>query len=220
MRHIKIFEDFNSKLNEAKETPLPGGFINANFVDDDSSLAPKNGVIYFQTTTTTPSKNLGSPGNLEITVTDGKTSKGLEFSNNNFVDTDRVISWKFRDFAKMRGGQENGKDSVLAKNPAEASSKAYEILLNSTYLTPTPGDPKVLGNILRAFFEIRKMYPDYMTKNDLFKGFLNGIINQYPKPNFGMFTSVDEFSDKIKGGKYLGEISAVLREVGVIKDAK
>ena len=59
-----------------------------------------------------------------------------------------------------------------------------------------------------------------MTKNDLFKGFLNGIIDQYPKPNFGMFTSVDEFSDKIKGGKYLGEISAVLREVGVIKDAK
>ena len=226
MKYIKIFEDFSSagQINEAvKETPLPGGFIQRNLDDTNAGegLGYKNGVIYFDTNTTTPSKNMGTPGTLTVSTTDGKSMKQLEFADNNFRDQDRIISWQYTDHAKLSAsrGSDGNKQSILAKNSGEASNKAYEILLNSTYMTATPGDPKVLGNMLRSFFEIRKMYPEYMTKNDLFKGFLNGIINQYPNPNFGMFTNMDDFSDNIKSKKYLGEIGTVLREVGVIKDA-
>lgn len=222
MKHLKVFENFSaeSQINEAKETPLAGGFINANIDDSnsDQGFTPKNGVIYFQTNTTTPDKNMGSPGNLDISVTNGKTSTSLEFSNNNFIDEDRVISWKFRDFAAMKGGTQAGmKDSVLAKNPAEAKAKAYEILLHATYLTPTPGEPKVVGDFLRSFFEIRKMYPEYLTKNDLLKGFMQGILDQYYKPNFGRWANYDDFQGKEKA--YTEEIGKVLREVGAIKSA-
>jgi hypothetical protein len=85
-------------------------------------------------------------------------------------------------------------------------------------MTPTAGDPKAVGNMLRSFFEIRKMYPEYLTKNDLLKGFMQGIIDQYPKPNWGRWANYDEFSDKI--GDWNKEVSKVLQEVGVIKPAK
>lgn len=225
MKHIKIFEDFNSELNEAvKETTLPGGFIQRNLDDSNAEegLSYKNGVIYFDTNTTTPSKNTGTPGTLTVTTTDGKAMKKLEFADNNFRNEDKVINWQYTDHAKLSASQgaDGIKNSILAKNAGEAALKAYEILLNATYMTTTPGDPKVLGNMLRSFFEIRKMYPEYMTKNDLFKGFLTGIIDQYPNPKFGMFTNMDQFSEDIKSRKYLGEIGTVLREVGVIKDTK
>ena len=226
MKHIRIFEDFsaNTQLNEANETTLPGGFINVNTDDSNSEegFSPKPDIVYFQTNTTTPSNNLGTPGTLTSSNQNGnKYSNELAFFDNNFRDTDRTIRWNHSDFSKLQAGQAQSADSktILAKNPQEAKSKAYEILLHATFLTPVSGDPKAVGNLLRGFFEIRKMYPEYMTKNDLLKGFLSGIIEQFPKPNFGEFTGYDQFSKNIKDDVYVREVSAVLKEYGVIKPA-
>jgi hypothetical protein len=226
MKHIKIFEDFSgATLNEeeVKEVTLPGGFINRNTTDTNANQgsADKPNVIYFDTNTSTPSKGFGEPGTLTVHTNDGtKGSKQLEFADNNFVDKDRTINYRYTDFAKMRSSSTMPEADVLAKNPADAKAKAYEILAHSTYVSPTPGDPKVLGNMLRSFFEIRKMYPEYVTKNDLFKGFLSGIIEGYPNGNFGKFAEIDDWQVNIKNRKFMTEVGAVLREVGVIKDAK
>ena len=222
MKHIKIFEDFsaNTQLNEAKETTLPGGFINANTDDSNAEgegFSPKPGIVYFQTNTTTPSKGLGSPGTLTISNQNGnKYENQLSFFGNDFRDEDRIIEWETTDFNKL---QEGPRRTILAKNPQEAKAKAYEILLHATFLTPASGDPKAVGNLLRGFFEIRKMYPEYMTKNDLLKGFLSGIIEQFPKPNFEKWKNYDQFSRNINDGTYVREVSAVLKEYSVIKPA-
>lgn len=225
MKHIKIFEDFNSTLNEeeVKEITLPGGFINRNTTDANvnQGSVDKPNVIYFDTNTTTPSKGTGMPGTLTVHSSDGtKGAKQLEFADNNFVDEDRTISYRYTDYAKMRSSNTMPEPNILAKNPAEAKAKAYEILAHSTYVTPTPGDPKALGNMLRSFFEIRKMYPEYMTKNALLKGFLEGIIDQYPNGNFGQFATLDNWSENVKNKKFMTEVGNVLREIGVIKPAK
>jgi hypothetical protein len=227
MKYIKIFEDFSTgtSLNEEamKEVTLPGGFINRNTTDTNANEGSpdKPGVIYFDTNTTTPSKATGSPGTLTVHSDDGtKGRKQLEFADNNFVDSDRIISYHYKDYAKMQSGGNEPDPTILAKNPGEAKAKAYEILGWGTFVTPTSGDPKVLGNMLRSYFEIRKMYPEYVTKNSLFKGFLDGIIEGYPNGDFGRLNQVESFSVNVKNKKFMTEVGAVLREVGVIKDAK
>jgi hypothetical protein len=227
MKHIKIFEDFSTgaALNEeaVKEVTLPGGFINRNITDTNGNegLDLKKDIIYWDTNTSTPSKGFGTPGTLTISTNDGvKGSKTLEFADNNYVDKDRIISYRYVDYAKMQSSSTMPEPTILAKNPAEAKAKAYEILGWGTFMTPTPGDPKVLGNVLRSYFEIRKMYPEYMTKNSLLKEFLAGIIAGYPNGDFGKLAEVENFSVNIKNKKYMQEVGTVLREVGVITDAK
>jgi hypothetical protein len=227
MKYIKIFEDFSTgtSLNEEamKEVTLPGGFINRNTTDTNANQGSpdKPGVIYFDTNTTTPSKDTGSPGTLTVHSSDGsKGRKQLEFADNNFVDKDRIISYRYTDYAKIQSGGDMAEPTILAKNPAEAKAKAYEILGWGTFATPTPGDPKVLGNLLRSYFEIRKMYPEYMTKNSLLKEFLAGIIDGYPKGDFGKLAEIENFSVNIKNRKFMTEVGTVLREIGVITDPK
>lgn len=223
MKHLKIFEDFsNHEINEGKETPLPGGFVNLNTDDTNAEegTTHKKGVIYFSTNTTTPDKNLGTPNTLDVSVQEGDRSTTLTFASDSFRDEDRTINMTSRDYKKLAaspGSSTLDKPSVLAKNPAEATAKAYEILANATYLTKSPADPKVVGDMIRAFFEIRKLYPAYMSKNALFKGFLQGIINGFSNPNFGEFARSEDWSYNIKDGKYKEEIRKALTDAGVIK---
>lgn len=223
MKYIKIFEDFTAEpqINEAKETPLPGGFININFdgSSEDENAPTKDKVVYFKTNTSAPEKNLGSPNTLDVTSKIGQTSTSLSFASDNFVDEDRHISMKISDYKKIAAGNPSSQPQIFAKNPAEATAKAYEILAAATYLTETPGEPKVLGDMIRAFFEIRKLYPAYISKNALFKGFLQGIINGFSNPNFGEYSKYDNWVEKIRDKKYNEEIRKALTDAGVLKPA-
>ena len=220
MKYIKIFEDFGKNLNEAlKETTLPGGFIHRNvgvFPDDIEQLENKKNNIYWDTDTSSD----GSPGALTIVSSDGKVEKKLSFAHNGMGTEDRTIGFLENDFDNIRSTGKVSKPTVLAKTPEEAYVNAFTILGYGTRVTPTPGDPKVLGDMLRSFFEIRKMYPDYLNKNPLLKQFMQGIISQYNKPNWGFLTGMSEFKQNIDSDNYKDEIVKVLSEYGVIKPTK
>jgi len=221
MKYIKIFEDFSSagQINEAvKETQLPGGFVNINFTEENDAFSYKQNVLYFQTNTTDPSK--GTPNSLELTVTKPGMGQRLNFPSDLFVEEDRNINMTVTDYKKLsQPGSNTIKPSVIAKNPAEATAKAYEILAAATYLTSTPSDPKVVGNMIRSFFEIKKMYPEYLTKNALFKGFIQGLTDGFTEPNFGVYGGYDEWSKNIKSGAYKTEILKALKDVGVLRSS-
>jgi hypothetical protein len=59
-----------------------------------------------------------------------------------------------------------------------------------------------------------------MTKNSLLKEFLAGIIDGYPKGDFGKLAEIENFSVNIKNRKFMTEVGTVLREIGVITDPK
>jgi hypothetical protein len=223
MKHIKIYENFSaeSELNETKETALPGGFVNVNFAGDgEDNFSYKQNVLYFETNTSDPSKNIGSPNTLDVKINKPAMSQTLSFPSDLFVDEDRNINWTTREWKKLsQPGNNRTEPSVMAKNPTEATAKAYEILAAATYLTPTPADPKAVGNLIRAFFEIRKLYPAYMTKNALFKGFLQGLIDGFSTPNFGRYAEYDDWSRNVKDEKYNDEIRKALTDAGVLRSS-
>jgi len=224
MKYIKIFEDFSSagQINEAvKETQLPGGFVNINFAGEEGDgFTYKQNVLYFETNTSDPSKGTGTPNSLDLTVTKPGMRQTLSFPSDLFVDDDRNINMTATDYKKLsQPGNNTIEPSVIAKNPAEATSKAYEILAAATYLTSTPSDPKVVGNMIRSFFEIRKLYPEYLTKNALFKGFIQGLTDGFNKPNFGVYGRSDEWSRNIENGAYKTEILKALKDVGVLRSS-
>lgn len=223
MKHIKIYENFSSgdEINEAKETTLPGGFVNVNFAgEEDDGFTYKQNVLYFQTNTSDPSKNLGTPNTLDLSVKKTSMSQTLSFPSDLFVEEDKNINMTTTDYKKLSNpGYNEVKPEVMAKNPAEATAKAYEILAAATYLTPTPADPKAVGNLVRSFFEIRKLYPAYMSKNSLFKGFLQGLMDGFTNPNFGIYARFDDWSGNIKDKKYNEEIRKALTDAGVLKSS-
>lgn len=219
MKHIKIYEDFsfNSKINEAKEITLPGGFINSNTDDNNSEgVSLKKGVTFFLTNTSTPNKNLGVPHLLEITTSNDSNRVTLSFNSDTFQEGEKTINLRNFSFKDLQPGiSSSERPDVLAKNPSEASSKAFEILAYiSTTLTKNPGDPKTMGDLVRSFFEIKKLYPEYMTKNSLFRGFIEGITKGFTKPNFGRFNGSDNFRQKEQNTST--EVRSALRDVGVL----
>lgn len=222
MRHIKIYEDFlfNSKINEAKEIPFPGGFVNSHTDDNNSDgTSFKSEVTYFVTNTTTPDKGLGVAHLLEIRTTTGSNNITLSFNSDTFREEEKTINLRNFSFKDLQPGVSSSeKPNVLAKNPSEASSKAFEILAYiSQTLTKKPGDPKTMGDIVRCFFEIKKLYPEYMTKNSLFKGFLGGITTGWNKPNFGRLTGSDSFKQKEQNT--ITEVRKALQDAGVISSS-
>lgn len=224
MRHIKIFEQFfsSNKLNEAKEIPLPGGFINVhtdNSNENDGWVVKKD-IVYFETNTTKrldqSGRDMGTPNNLDIRSRSGETTTVLAFPSDAFVEQDKNINMLVTNYKDLKAGKQPIKN-VLAKNPSEATTKAYEILAAATYLTKSPADPKVVGDMIRSFFEIRKLYPSYMTGNALLKGFMQGLLNGYNNPNFGEYGKSEDWTYNIKEGKYKEEIRKALIDQGVIK---
>jgi hypothetical protein len=230
MRYIKIFEEFFSgnKLNESKEVPLPGGFINLHTDDSNSSESSSSslepGVLYFITNLTDPSKHMGTPLTLDITRHENKGSVTLTFPSENWAEDQKNINLSGSNYDKLIKSGKNDEPAILAKTPEEATSKAYEILGYLSNVAGSFGDPKTIGNLIRAFFEIRKLYPAYATKNLFLKGFLQGIINGKDKPDWGIYKEVPGYGVTTgdwtysHGQKLYGpEIKKALEDAGVAK---
>lgn len=218
MKHIKIFEDFRAQLNEAKETPLADGFINfhrENSEDPAAGPDPKERTAYFKTN--------GEDPDISVEYSISGESRELDFRGvKNWSDpNDMSIAYRKLSFKDIEPGKNDLPTTVWAKNPAEATAKAYEILAKmSHYLTPAPGDAKVMGNLIRSLFEIRKMYPEYSSKNTLFTAFLKGLESSYAKPDFGIYKNVKgnyawrTTEDGMPA--YKKEIALALKDAGVL----
>jgi hypothetical protein len=122
----------------------------------------------------------------------------------------------------ITSGDYQPKPQVWAKDPAEATAKAYEILARMSHqLTPMPGDPQTMGNLIRSLFQIRKMYPAYSSKNTLFTAFLKGLESSYQKPDFGVYKGNQEWlgmkDDYSVNATYVPVLRKALMDAGVIK---
>lgn len=220
MKYIKIYEDFsaNSEINEnAKEIPLADGIINLH-VDDANPLGVSStelGVTYFRTNTAAESDE-NFPYNLEIYYTKGSIASTISFdSNNRFSTQDSSINLVSINYKDIQPGFNNIDPFVLAKSPEEAGAKAFEILAEiSRRCTKTPGDPKFMGNIVRSFLQVRKLYPDYAQRNSLFNGFIQGIAKIGNKSTFGRLSGADGFRQK--ESETVVEVKRALKEFGAI----
>jgi hypothetical protein len=208
MKHIKIFEQFIS-INEAEKV-LPGGYINFHTASksDPGSLEFLKGKTYFQTNSTNPSDNYGSPGVLDVTRNDGRKVFKLSFPSSNY-DLQEVTT------SSTEMGDTNNTKQVLAKNAAEAKANAFNILVAANQIANGDFEAPV-GNLVKAFFEIRKMYPEYMRMNPLFSSFLQGLSTGWINPQLTGDIARIQGAPELK--KRLGdETKKALQEIGVIK---
>ena len=220
MKHIKLYEHFN-EINEA-EKQLPGGYVNQHIATTkDESKPQEKGKTYFLTNLTNPSDAYGSPGTLEVDKHDGRVYQTLFFPSSDFEPQQIEIGTS--DFTDMPKDFEQAAlqgpkkvKSVLAKTPAEAKAKALDILLAANLLANGSYESKEIGNLIKAFFEIQKMYPEYMTKNPLFGGFIQGLSTAWMNPKFSADLGINDYNGDFKS--ILGqEIKKALTEIGVIK---
>jgi len=216
MKHIKIFEDFRAQVNEGKETALAPGFVNDHMnAGAETYLETKEKTTYFVT--------YDERGDIEIKYNPPGWRRDLTFRGVANYSEPSMMNIHFykalmKDIISNNGQRE---PQVWAKDPAEATSKAYEILARmSHWLTPMPGDPQTMGNLIRSLFQIRKMYPEYSSKNTLFTAFLKGLESSYKKPDFGMYKGSTEWrgmrDDSSIYATYVPELRKALMDAGVI----
>ena len=216
MKHIKIFEDFRAQVNEGKETALAPGFVNDHMnAGAETYLETKEKTTYFVT--------YDERGDIEIKYNPPGWRRDLTFRGVANYSEPSMMNIHFykalmKDIISNNGQRE---PQVWAKDPAEATSKAYEILARmSHWLTPMPGDPQTMGNLIRSLFQIRKMYPEYSSKNTLFTAFLKGLESSYKKPDFGMYKGSTEWrgmrDDSSIYSTYVPELRKALMDAGVI----
>ena len=216
MKHIKIFEDFRAQVNEGKETALAPGFVNDHMnAGAETYLETKEKTTYFVT--------YDERGDIEIKYNPPGWRRDLTFQGVANYSEPSMMNIHFEK-ALMNDIVSNNNQrepQVWAKDPAEATSKAYEILARmSHWLTPMPGDPQTMGNLIRSLFQIRKMYPEYSSKNTLFTAFLKGLESSYKKPDFGMYKGSTEWrgmrDDSSIYSTYVPELRKALMDAGVI----
>ncbi len=216
MKHIKIFEDFRAQVNEGKETALAPGFVNDHMnAGAETYLETKEKTTYFVT--------YDERGDIEIKYNPPGWRRDLTFQGVANYSEPSMMNIHFEK-ALMKDIVSNNNQrepQVWAKDPAEATSKAYEILARmSHWLTPMPGDPQTMGNLIRSLFQIRKMYPEYSSKNTLFTAFLKGLESSYKKPDFGMYKGSTEWrgmrDDSSIYSTYVPELRKALMDAGVI----
>jgi hypothetical protein len=171
-------------------------------------LRSVNGKTYFQTNSTNPSDNYGSPGVLDVTRNDGRKVFKLSFPSSNY-DLQEVTT------SSTEMGDTNNTKQVLAKNAAEAKANAFNILVAANQIANGDFEAPV-GNLVKAFFEIRKMYPEYMRMNPLFSSFLQGLSTGWINPQLTGDIARIQGAPELK--KRLGdETKKALQEIGVIK---
>jgi len=216
MKHIKIFEDFRAQVNEGKETALAPGFVNDHMpAGAETYLERKEKTTYFVT--------YDERGDIEIVYNPPGWRRDLTFQGVANYSEPSMMNIHFEK-ALMKDIISNNhrpEPQVWAKDPAEATSKAYEILARMSHqLTPMPGDPQTMGNLIRSLFQIRKMYPEYSSKNTLFTAFLKGLESSYKKPDFGMYKGSTEWrgmrDDSSIYATYVPELRKALMDAGVI----
>jgi len=215
MKHIKIFEDFRAQVNEGKETALAPGFVNDHMpAGAETYLERKEKTTYFVT--------YDERGDIEIVYNPPGWRRDLTFQGVANYSEPSMMNIHFEK-ALMKDIISNNhrpEPQVWAKDPAEATSKAYEILARMSHqLTPMPGDPQTMGNLIRSLFQIRKMYPEYSSKNTLFTAFLKGLESSYKKPDFGMYKGNTEWrgmrDDSSIYATYVPELRKALMDAGV-----
>ncbi len=235
MKYIKIFEDFNTPLNEsAKEDTLADGFYSFH-ISKGSEVAgplpndPKK--TFFVTHADVESRG----HDIEVEYKPAGYNKRMKFwtkdlSPGEFDDNKARIDFEATDFKKMsqqiNAGEGDNIDrpvSVWAKGPEQATAKAYEILARmSQNLTSQPGNAKVMGNLIRSLFAFRKLYPEFAAKNIMFKAFLEGLEKSYLKPDFGVYKGVNEppfnqmKDDYAVRANYAPEFRKAFMDAGVI----
>ena len=216
MKHIKIFEDFRAQVNEGKETALAPGFVNDHMnAGAETYLETKEKTTYFVT--------YDERGDIEIKYNPPGQRRDLTFQGVANYSEPNMMNIHFEKalIKDITSGSHQREPQVWAKDPAEATSKAYEILARmSHWLTPMPGDPQTMGNLIRSLFQIRKMYPEYSSKNTLFTAFLKGLESSYKKPDFGMYKGNTEWrgmrDDSSIYATYVPELRKALMDAGVI----
>jgi hypothetical protein len=216
MKHIKIFEQFIS-INEA-EKMLPGGYINDHTAKkDEQEIKQQKGKTYFETNSTNPSDKYGSPGVLKVKKNLGQKTSTLEFPSDNFDKQEITLRTSIANpNAKSAEELLDQTTSVLAKNAAEAKANAFNILLVANQIANGDYDAPGVGNLVKAFFEIRKMYPEYMRMNPLFSSFIQGLSTAWIKPQ--LTGSIGQVEQAEKWKKMLGdETKKALLEIGIIK---
>jgi hypothetical protein len=215
MKHIKIFEQFVS-INEAEKV-LPGGYINDHISKkDEERISKQEGKTYFETNSTNPSDENGSPGVLKVTKKLGPKTLTLGFLSSNY-DKPEITSKSFKVNPNAKSAEElvEQTSSVLAKNAAEAKANAFNILVSANQIANGDFEAPV-GNLVKAFFEIRKMYPEYMRMNPLFSSFLQGLSTEWMNPQLTGDMGRIDGARELK--KRLGdETKKALQEIGVIK---
>jgi len=216
MKHIKIFEDFRAQVNEGKETALAPGFVNDHMnAGAEAYLERKEKTTYFVT----------HEDRSDIMVTYNPPGQKRDMTFNGVANyqnpSDMNINYEKAAIKDLTSGNYQREPQVWAKDPAEATSKAYEILARMSHqLTPMPGDPQTMGNLIRSLFQIRKMYPEYSSKNTLFTAFLKGLESSYKKPDFGIYKGNTEWrgmkDDSSIYSTYVPEFRKALTDAGVI----
>lgn len=199
MRYIKIFDNFNNSLNEEKkENILADGCVSIHHAKgSESAGAPPNdsNTTYFITSGDEMSYNQidieYNPSGYSYTM----RIRGKDYEPTEFDDGKARIDFTKRDFKDIIGGGAFDNPSILAKSPQEATTKAYQILVHmSGNLTrKDTGNPKTMGNFIRALFGLRKLYPELGAQNPIFKAFLDGLVNSFEKPDFGIYKGVGNF---------------------------
>ena len=221
MKYIKVFENF-SVLNEEEKT-LPGGYINdhtAKKGDDPGSYDSNPGKVYFCTNSTNPSDNWGSPHSLQL-ITRRKEAPmivSLEFPSDIFHDKDRHVSFTTDDLRRVGPQGRSRETKEILAQPNEVRKNAYNILLYANELASGDmANEAGIGNLVKAFFEIKKMYPEYMTKNSLYKDFLQGILDGYNNPMLsGDLARVEDASQWMK--MLREQTTKALKEIGVVRE--
>jgi hypothetical protein len=226
MKYIKIFEDFNTPLNENKTATLADGFYSLHISKDSEIAGPENNdnqKTYFVTREDTEfghkiSIEYNPPGYSKIVRFFPEDQAASESD-----DGKAKIVFELSDFKKIFAsgpGKFELPTEFWGKGPAEATAKAYEILAKiSHHLTSMPGNPKTMGNLVRSLFEFRKMYPEYASKNIMFKAFLKGLesLKQMGEPDFGIYNRVQDqgFRTMNNMSEYQEEIYKALASSGV-----
>ena len=231
MKYIKIFEDFNTPLNENKTATLADGFYSLHISKDSEIAGPEPNdklKTYFVTQEDTEfghkiSIEYNPPGYTKIVKFFPEDQNASEFEDGKAKIVLQVSDIKkiMQDTAKYGGGKYEIPISVWATGPAEATAKAYEILARiSHHLTYIPGGSKEMGNLVRSLFEFRKLYPEYAAKNIMFKAFLDGIEKSYKKPDFGIYKRTTEWpgmrDDSSIHSTYVPQFRKALMDAGVI----
>ena len=209
MKHIKLYEQFGV-MNEA-EKQLSGGYVNSHTATTkDQSPEIVKGKTFFLTNLTNPSEGYGVPGQLEVVKNDGRSMLQLLFPSSSY-DPQEIVS---SDKELKMGAQ--AKKMVLAKTAQEAKANALNILLAANLIANGSYEAKGVANLVKAFFEIQKMYPEYMTKNPMFGAFIQGLTTAWVNPKIGPELGINDYTGEFK--KMLGEeVKKALVDVGVIK---
>lgn len=213
MKHIQIYEQFNV-LNEGEKKELSGGYINSNLVGKDTDeekdqhySGQKNEVVFH-----TDVRN--GEGDLKIRKWLGPYALHLNFAQAGAEP--QIINFKKSEPRKEAGIFEDTPGTILAKTPAEAQSKALDILLYANLLANDSFESKKIGNLVKAFVEIQKMYPEFMRLNPLFGGFFKGLTTCWINPKYSSELRIDDYAGGFK--KMLTEeIKKALVEKGVVK---